>query len=110
MLRRLSTLLLVGLALVIGATSASAFPDKKKDGKKPKKTVEERFKALDKDESGDLTLEEFLAPIKKDEAKEKAKEVFKKKDKNGDEKLTLEEFKGGRKKDGKKKDGKKKDA
>lgn len=61
---------------------------------KPKPSPEERFKKLDKDSDGSLTLEEFKGKAEGEKAT-KAEDRFKKLDKDSDGKLTLEEFKAG---------------
>ncbi|QDT34395.1 EF-hand domain-containing protein [Thalassoglobus polymorphus] len=76
------------LALGVAVTALSANAEEKpKKGKKP--DLEAIFKKLDKDKSGDLTLEEFKG--KRDE--EKAKKAFARLDKDKNEKVTLKEFK-----------------
>ena len=62
------------------------------DEKKP--TPEERFKKLDKDSDGMLTLEEYKGKAEGEKAT-KAEERFKKMDKDSDGKLTLDEYKAG---------------
>ena len=100
------------LAALIALTSLSAFaedkpeakPEAKPDAKaepakpaadakpeKPKMTPEERFKKLDKDGDGKLSIDEFRG---KKEASE-AEEAFKKLDANGDGAISLEEFSAG---------------
>lgn len=58
---------------------------------KAAKKCEDRFKAMDTNGDGFVTLDEFIGKCKKcDKAKKEAK--FKAKDANGDGKLTLDEF------------------
>ncbi|MEN6495608.1 MAG: EF-hand domain-containing protein [Thermoguttaceae bacterium] len=91
MTRFWTTLFALTVACLIGL-SASA--QEKKDGpKKPPKPPEEVFKALDKDNDGKVTLDEFKANRKKPEQIERAEKVFKAKDTNNDGSLTLDEFK-----------------
>ncbi len=91
MLRLFSVLLVFGLACLIGSSAASA-QDKEK---KPRKTAEERFADLDKDKSGDLDEEEFIAPVKDrgEEAVKRMKEAFKKADKDSNKKVSKDEYK-----------------
>ena len=85
--------MVVALFVAIGTASAQD-AEKKKDGpKKPKKTVEEIFKAKDANNDGKLTFDELKGKIKKAEAIEKLERRFKAKDKDGDKALSLEEFK-----------------
>jgi hypothetical protein len=117
-MKKLST-----LAVLLALTSFSAFaedkpeakadakPEAKADAKKdekpageakpekPKPTPEERFKKLDKDGNGSLSLDEFRG---KKEAAE-AGEAFKAMDTNGDGSISLEEFLAGAQKAPKKK-------
>jgi len=62
-------------------------------GKHPQMSPEERFKKLDTDGNGSLSIDELKAGpmFQKDPAK--AEEAFKKMDTNTDGKVTLEEFK-----------------
>ena len=79
------------LALAVGGSVMAADGDEK-----PKKKgggVEARFKMLDKNGDGKLSLEEYKGKAKGDKAT-KAEGQFKKLDKDGDGSLTLEEFKG----------------
>ncbi|MEI6534112.1 MAG: EF-hand domain-containing protein [Verrucomicrobiaceae bacterium] len=76
------------LALSTAASVQAGNKKKDADGA-GKATPDAAFKKLDKDGSGDVSLEEFKAG-KKDAAK--AEEAFKKLDKDGNGKLTLEEF------------------
>ncbi|HZZ72463.1 MAG TPA: EF-hand domain-containing protein [Pirellulales bacterium] len=75
----------LGVALMFNVSSAFA-------AKKSKTPVEDRFKKLDSNGDGKLSLEEFQAG-KKDA--DKAAAQFKKLDKNNDGFLDLEEFKAG---------------
>ena len=61
---------------------------------KPKLTPEERFKKMDANCDGALSLEEFLGKAKPD-AKAAKEEEFKKLDKDGNGSLSLEEFVAG---------------
>jgi len=61
---------------------------------KPKLTPEERFKKMDANGDGALSLEEFLGKAKP-EAKAAKEEDFKKIDKDGNGSLSLEEFVAG---------------
>jgi len=61
---------------------------------KPKLTPEERFKKMDANGDGALSLEEFLGKAKP-EAKAAREEEFKKLDKDGNGSLSLEEFVAG---------------
>ncbi len=56
---------------------------------------EEVFKKLDTDDSGTVSLKEFLASPRAQKDPAKAKESFKKMDRAGNGELTLEEFKAG---------------
>lgn len=75
------------VAAIVALISPLAMAKEKGEGK-PKPTPEERFKKLDANGDGKLTLEEYTG---KQDA-EKAKEHFKALDKDGDGSLTLEEF------------------
>jgi hypothetical protein len=83
-------LLASSLILTFALAAPLSAEDKPKPEKpeKPKVSAEERFKKLDKDSSGDLSLEEFKG--KRDEAKAKA--AFDKRDKDKNGKLSLAEF------------------
>ena len=95
------------LAAILALSSLSAFAEDKPEAKpaekpaaetpakpaadkkdKPKVSPEERFKKLDKDGDGSLSIDEFRGKKTADEAAE----AFKKLDANGDGKITLEEF------------------
>ena len=105
----LRVLLSLALVLLIGLSAARADDaGKKKDApKKPKKSVEEIFKAKDKDNDGKLSLEELKGKCTDEKKLERIEKRFKAKDKDGDGLLTLEEFKA---KPEKKKGDKKKKA
>jgi hypothetical protein len=75
------------LCLGIGASPALAGP-----GKGAKKDPERRFKKLDSNGDGALTLQEMKGKGKKDGAK--IEKRFSKLDRNSDGKLSLEELKG----------------
>ena len=100
------------LAALIALTSLSAFAEEKPEAKpeakaetkaesakpaaaakpeRPKQTPEERFKNLDKDGNGSLSIDEFRG--KKEVSAVEA--AFKKLDTNGDGALSLEEFSAG---------------
>lgn len=103
MMRFWSMLLVCAVASFVAIGTASA---QDKSGK-PHKTPEERFKALDKDSDGFLTLEEFSADSRfKKLDKDAIEAKFKKCDKDGDGKLSLDEYKAsfGRGKKAKKSD------
>lgn len=76
---------LAALSLLSGVIALPASADDK-----PKPTPEERFKRLDKDQDGKLSLAEFTG---KQTDAEKVKKAFDAKDKNKDGFLSLEEFK-----------------
>jgi hypothetical protein len=93
MMRFWSMMLVCVVACFVVVGNARA--QESKSGK-AHKTPEERFKALDKDGDGFLTLEEYSAdPHFKNLDKAKIEARFKKLDKDGDGKLSLEEFKAG---------------
>ncbi len=75
---------LLALGLVTPAVWAQQRPD-------PEKV----FAKLDANGDGKLSLEEYIAPAKTEEIKQKRTENFKRLDKDGDGFLTLEEFKAG---------------
>jgi len=81
------------VVVVLGIASAEAA----KPAAKPKKSLEQRFSQLDKDNDNKLSLDEFVGK-RADEKKEKATKRFGKLDKDGDKYLSLEEFKAGFKK------------
>ncbi len=101
MLRVLLTML---VALAVGVTTAEAKPKGAPKGpkapahgaQKPKVTPEERFKQLDKNNDGFLTVDELVGKgSKKDPspaASDKAKAMLKARDKDNDGKLSLAEF------------------
>jgi hypothetical protein len=104
----MKTLITVLAALAVSVSFATAADAEKKAGDKPaagaeKKaapTAEERFKKLDANSDGKVSLDEMKnSPAgKKDAAK--AEEMFKKKDKDSDGNLSAAEFAaGGKKKD-----------
>jgi Ca2+-binding EF-hand superfamily protein len=87
---------LFALALVSSFAFAA---DEKPAGDKPKKTPDERFKALDTNGDGSVSLDEFKAgPAGKRDAA-RAEQTFGKRDADKDGKLTLEEFSAAPKKD-----------
>lgn len=65
--------------------------EKKPKAAKPKKTPEDRFKALDENGDGKISEAEFVGKREGDKA-DKAKKAFAKKDKDSDGNLTMEEF------------------
>ncbi|HUT10114.1 MAG TPA: hypothetical protein VMY42_06430 [Thermoguttaceae bacterium] len=82
----------LALLFVVGTTLAQD-GDKKKEGpEKPKKSIEDVFKAKDKNGDGKLSFDEIKGKIDKPEALDKLELKFKALDKNGDKALTLEEF------------------
>lgn len=91
MTRFWTTLFALTVACLIGLNASAQ--EKKQAPKKPPKPPEEVFKALDKNNDGKLTLDEFKANKKKPEQLEKAEKWFKAKDKDNDGVLTLDEFK-----------------
>lgn len=89
-MKRLVSLLVVLLVCLL-ATNLSA-QEKKKGEKKPRSSLEERFKQLDKDGNKSLSLDEFKgAPWFKDRP-DRAEKAFKAMDADNDGKLTFEEF------------------
>ena len=80
----------LALAIMMGGSLAFA-----QDTPKPKMKCQKRFMKLDADKDGKVTLQEFMARIKKHTGG-KAEEVFRKRDANGDGVLTKEEFCSGR--------------
>lgn len=80
---------LASASLLVGAL---ALPVRAAADDKPKATPEERFKRLDKNGDGKLSLEEFRG---KQTENEKVKKAFELRDKDKDGFLTLEEFKAG---------------
>lgn len=79
-------------------SAEAAKPAEPAKEKKPQASPEERFKKLDKDGNGSLSLDEFRGK----KSAEEASEAFKKLDTNGDGSLSLEEFSAAGKKKGKK--------
>lgn len=107
------------LTAILLAASLPAFAEEKSDAKpaapaaepakpaegdpkpqKPKQSPEDRFKKLDKDGDGKLSIDEFRGKKTADEAQEE----FKKLDANGDGSISLEEYLAGADKKKKKKD------
>jgi Ca2+-binding EF-hand superfamily protein len=78
--------------LLLGICLACITPAVAADGKKPKKSPEERFKMADKDGDGKLSQEEFIGK-RSGEKKAMAEKQFARRDKDGDKFLSLEEFK-----------------
>lgn len=88
---KVAAVMMISLAVALGA---SAQEKKKKDGpEKPRPSPEERFKKLDTNGDGKVTLEEFTAIAKDNEMKEKMTGYFKKLDKGNKGFLTLDDFK-----------------
>jgi Ca2+-binding EF-hand superfamily protein len=79
---------MVLICLVAGFVAMGNTP-----AKAAKLSAEEQFKALDTNNDGVLSLEEFSALKKFGGDTAKAEKAFKKANKAGDGKLTLEEFK-----------------
>ena len=98
-MKRLSTLL---AALALGtaafaadepaATAPAALPAPAAEAK-VHHTPEENFKAIDKNNDGGISLDEFKASPRGLKDPAKADEHFKKLDSNSDGKVTIEEFK-----------------
>ena len=91
------TLLLAPVALVFGLSLQLSAEDKK-DPPKKDTPVEARFKALDTDKDGKLSLAEFTTStdpkVKLTEpVVQRLTAIFKRLDKNSDKYLTIEEFK-----------------
>jgi hypothetical protein len=84
-------------ALAVSVSFATAADAAKKEAKAEKKGAnpEERFKKLDTNGDGFISLEEFKASPAGQKDAAKAEEFFKKKDKDGDGKLSAEEFAAG---------------
>lgn len=98
MTRFWSALLVLAVTCLIGLNASAE--EKKDAAKKPRKSPEEVFSNLDKDNDGLLTLDEFKANKKKPEQLERAEKFFTARDKDKDGKLTLDEFKTPPKKGG----------
>jgi Ca2+-binding EF-hand superfamily protein len=81
----LATLLATGSAAVVDAGA-------KRAKKGEKRNVEMRFKRLDTDQNGIVSMPEFKAARLGRKAEKRAEKIFQQKDKNGDG-LTLEELK-----------------
>ena len=99
-MKKLSTLI---AALALSATAFAADEPKPaapaapaaEGEKKPHLSPEDAFKALDKNNDGGISLDEFKASPRGQKDAAKAEEHFKKLDSNSDGKVTLEEFKAG---------------
>jgi len=95
MSRLLSYLVVVAVVCLVsvGSLAAQEADAKKKDRSKgAREGMQERFKKLDTDGDGSLSLEEFTAGKKRPEAAKLAEAVFKAKDTDGDKKLTPKEL------------------
>lgn len=83
--------------LAIASSLSFAQDDQKPPEAPPKRPApEERFKRLDKDANGTVSLEEFKASPMGQRNVERAAEIFKKIDADSNGELTLEEFKAHR--------------
>jgi hypothetical protein len=80
----------LAVALVLGMFMPILGGAQEKKGKPP----EEQFKALDANNDGKLTKDEFLARTA-DDKKDKRGQAFTRMDKNNDGTLSLEEYKEG---------------
>jgi hypothetical protein len=81
---------ILAIALVAGMLLPIMGGAQEKKGKSP----EEQFKALDANNDGKLTKDEFLARVA-DDKKDKRGQIFARWDKNSDNHLSLEEYKAG---------------
>jgi hypothetical protein len=88
-------LAVLGLALSVGGAAAFAQDgqSKKAGGGKKLQSVEQVFKARDKDHDGKLSKEEFLGKVKDPEHLKLLEGRFKSMDADGDGSITFEEFK-----------------
>ena len=89
----MKTLLLSLLFVPVLAMAAEETPAKAEKPKAPKPTPEEAFKRHDKDNNGEISLDEFKTGPRGKKDPAKAEEQFKKRDKDANGKLILEEFK-----------------
>ena len=88
---------------VIAAVCPTAAVAKEPTKRKTKNTVESKFKTLDTDSSGDISLDEFCGK-KKGSARTRAEKLFGRYDTDQSESLSLDEFKAkGKKSNAKKK-------
>ena len=95
-MKKLITILAVLTVTVSFATAADADKKEAKKGATP----EERFKKLDTNGDGSISLDEMKASPAGQKDAAKAEAAFKAKDKDNDGKLSAEEFNaGGKKKD-----------
>ena len=91
-MKKLMTVLSVLALSASFVMAAEVAKDEKKADKKNTATPEERFKKLDSNADGKISMEEWNAsPMAKKDAT-KAAEQFTKKDKDGDKNLSMEEF------------------
>lgn len=89
-MKRLVSLLVV--LLVCGLAANVSAQEKKRGEKKPRPSLEERFKQLDKNGDKSLSLDELkAAPWFKDRP-DRAEAAFKRMDADKDGKVTLDEF------------------
>jgi len=88
-----TTLLALTLACLWTVTTLAQ--EKKDAPKKPRQSSEERFKEMDKDNSGTVTEAEFVAAYSR-MGEEKAKALFQKMGGTADKGLTLEQYKKAR--------------
>ncbi len=74
--------------------------DKKPKGDKPHMSPEDAFKKMDADNSGSVSLAEFLKSPRAQKDPAKAEAMYKKMNTTNDDKLTLDQFKAARKEGG----------
>ena len=91
----LRILLSMALATLVAVGTSYAQEGGKKEGGKrpPRKTAEERFKDLDANKDGKLTLDELKGKATEPKQIERREKMFKDMDANGDGAVTLEEYK-----------------
>jgi hypothetical protein len=98
---KITTSILTVLAitsLAVYAADDAKKGDKKGAGKGKKGNPAEIFKRLDKDNSGSISKEEFMATPMAKKAGDKAEKMFGMRDKNNDGEISKEEFTAPRKK------------